>query len=104
MSKFPLIENLGLKLVQAGCGYQHDCVNAHDVEKLLSEGVEVFTATEKAWMTDHPEPEKSGLLINIQPIAPKDTAESLLREMVEKWSTRVPSDWYDRAKKLVGGG
>lgn len=114
--KFEKCEALNLDInvrhEKPGPGKWDYYVLAADVEKLLSEGIEVFGGRAGAdFWSQSPQisDNHTGLLINIRPIEPKDTAESLLKEIVSKTECKNwnPGDWFglvNRAKRLTGGG
>lgn len=54
----------------------------------------------EGWRDSAGEDTHTALLIAIEPIA-KDTAEGLLREMLETHGTCITKEWTDRARKLL---
>lgn len=101
MTAYPLTRALGLKLHPYFAGV----VPAADLEKILSEAEQVYSSTISAW-TKHQfsYSEHQARLIMIEPIKPKDTAESLLREIFERDRRQrfiYDADWEIRAKRFL---
>lgn len=116
-SKYPLIEQLGLtalsaKPLGADSYVYRDVVLASDLERVLEQAVKVTKQDEK-FTAYWNEPDVKGanpensthtaLLINIQPIV-KDTAESLLRDLIHfEDKSRLHPEFIARARRLLEG-
>lgn len=83
---------------------------AEPINKILAEGVEVTTYTEKGldfanWVAplDRPgaTPTHKALLINIQPIQ-KETAEDVLRDCLDNGLLTTDQEFRQRAKAVLG--
>lgn len=114
MTDFPLIKSLGLELIDGhrlypdAPGYTKH-VRAVDLEALLASAPVVYgvkDADDVGWCAHHDAEidTHTALLVNVQPIR-KDTAESLLRELIEQCdgeTAMIPRHVYDRARALLG--
>lgn len=122
MSDFKLCKKAGLTFMRShwaghaeGDGFQY-VVSASDVEKLLRDApVVASNYGQHTWVReDKDDPEEfnniieqgyetsvTARLLMIEPIV-KDTAESLLREMLEGYDkNETPCSVYERARKLL---
>jgi hypothetical protein len=90
MSKFPLIDELGLEIYRP---FLHDpeicMVSASDLEDLLAKGVRVYCEMDPSgkiplYMSHYGASYATHtfLSVGLKPLAKPDTAESLLREMI----------------------
>lgn len=112
--KFEMCERVGLvpykgEISVDKCAIKGTFINAEDVERVLAEGVNMTGFQDQhgvAWiMGTAPRSDADthqGLLVNITPIKPKDTAESLLRECLDRDQIAVSQEWRDRARKVLG--
>ena len=112
--QYPLIARLGATLWRATTGTTYgeyfDCVKADSLERILSEAPVVYGQNPGYGYTISrcPSDTHSYLVVGADKIA-KDSAESLLREFIEKYGElRVGyvdafADWRDRAKRLLEG-
>lgn len=124
---FPGLEMTRIQLCKDPDEWSEPLVFASDLERELSKAVRVYghdtwdfenggvpkKAGMRFWDTNSDvivlerpiECTHSALLIGIEPIQ-KDTAEGLLREMVEKADKydrrELGEDWFQRARKLLG--
>lgn len=122
MTKFPLIEELGLKVLAkengtmltsfpAQVGYDY-FVLASDLERLLSQAPVVYGKWrpdgEHGWVTEEWSEKTdthTARLIGVKEIK-KDSAEDLLRDLLEKFEAGHGFDmspYMNRAKKLLEG-
>ena len=128
MTHYPHIARLGLDIYSAyvaDIGVNHlsnvrrDVVRADKLEQLLASAPVVwgfFKSPKPGEMemhhTRHEWSTHSALLLGIQPVAPPDTAESLLIEMLEKFKrgdtdtikSSTNKKWIERAEKVLGRG
>lgn len=121
-SKYPLCEAAGLEVVPKKkideLLLPQDYVRASEVERMLSEAPVVYGfdahqgSDKRAWLFDERKNEDfqthTARLVCIQPVQ-RDTAESLLRELIELQECdhlSLPSDYIslkNRAKALLEG-
>jgi hypothetical protein len=107
--RYPLTTKvLGLETVKMSQNVTVVCAN--DLERALEKGVRVYGGSrmrsDELWSsesdcTDHT---RTALVIGIEPIV-RDTAESLLREVIKvaQFGSRAEFDaWAERAKKVLG--
>lgn len=120
-SKYPLIEQLGLNTLEGHRDYPeapgyNQYVRAEHLERVLEQAVKVSGLTHDEGMEimafskcEAINDTHTALLINVQPIV-RDTAESILRDLVEdykddlKYSVdKTRNDLYRRAIALLEG-
>jgi hypothetical protein len=77
--------------------------NVEPINEMLSKGIEVYN-WEEVW---HPKldayddkPTSKALLINIEPIK-QETAEDMLRRILDDPDNNIKPIYYDKAKKLL---
>ena len=110
--KFPLIEGLGITVYAPSAPDSY--ISAQDLERVLSEGVEVTSSDDQRCFYRGIDPNRpghdlvQGLVIGLKPIE-RDTADKFVKDMHEYLSKfsgwNVPDDvkkFEERAKKLVG--
>lgn len=108
MTDLPLTRAIGLEVFEHPYN-EHAIVYAKDLERILAKGVRVRTAGARyEWFTeaffpdygDGEENSASGLVIAIEPIK-RETAEDVLRDLLEAWSTDAMLAVRERARRVL---